>query len=154
MGEGDNSNFCSLPIKFLSNGVKNEVPWTTHTNVNHRNPLTTLHEPPYPTNSPHEPLGGLDSYFRLYIYLYVCICVSRHPGHTIQVRDLYSCIYTLHIDEKNRFFGFFEKIFFSIFFCLFFTFKDRISILSWCMVYCGYTYILGYRAYFCFDFGL
>ena len=49
------------------------------------------------------------------------MCVSRHRGHTVHVRDLYFWIYRLHIDEKKGFFGFFEKIRFSIFssFCHF-----------------------------------
>ena len=121
--------------------------------------ITATHWPPPTEHSPtdHSPtnMGGLDSYFRLYIYMCVCVCayVSRHRGHTVHVRDLYFWIYSLHIHEKKSFFVFWKKSVFR-FFSVFFTFQDRMSMLSWCMVYCGYTYILGYRAYFCYDFGL
>ena len=87
-----------------------------------QSPRPTNHPPrtavPHKPQNPHEPSGGLDSYFRLYI----CVCVSRHRGHTVQVRDFYFWIYILHIDEKKGFFGFFEKIRFSIFFRFFFHF--------------------------------
>ena len=73
--------------------------------INHRNPLTAAPHapPPHEPQRPQEPLGGLDSYFRLYICLCVCMYVSRHHGHTVQVRDFYFWIYILHIDEKKVF---------------------------------------------------
>ena len=68
-----------------------------------------IYQSPQPTNRRTpliaislEPSGGLDSYFRLYMYM--CVYVSRHHGHTVQVRDLYFWIYNPHIDEKNEVF--------------------------------------------------
>merc|ERR1712015_268647 len=87
---------------------------------NHRNPLTTPHEPPYPTNR-KIPTNHWVGWIPIFACIYVCMCVSRHRGHTVHVRDLYFWIYRLHIDEKKGFLDFSKKSVFRFFssFCHF-----------------------------------
>ena len=77
---------------------------------NHRNPLTTPHEPPYPTNReiPTNHWVGWIPIFAC-IYIYVCVCMSHATVGTLFTLETCTSGYIVSTSTKKRGFLDFSK---------------------------------------------
>ena len=99
-----------------------------------QSPQPTNHPPrtAYPTNR-KIPTNHWVGWIPIFACIYVCLCVSHVTMGTLYTLETSTSGYIVSTSTKKKVF-FLKKSVFRFFFDFFFTFQDRMSMLSWCIV--------------------